>query len=192
MDFVIAFARRPSGSWDPFGFCCCSSFRRFLTAGWLGIQCLCSWLLLSKSKSVSSAARPSSFLLISVKRNEPKKNAFLDEAIPEFRWYQDFSTRHPGSVEKRRTSLCAALRVSGCKEAQALEAEGEAKPSKLSSCSWLLRIPASRDVPRPEGRRAWMPAVFRPSQDGESENPGVLPAMGLLCREKRFSLVRFF
>ena len=31
---------------------------------------------------------------------------------------------------------------------------------------------------RPGGRRAWMPAVFRPSQDGESKNPGTneLPA----------------
>jgi hypothetical protein len=28
--------------------------------------------------------------------------------------------------------------------------------------------------------------------DGESENPGALPVMGLICREKRFSLVRFF
>ena len=79
-----------------------------------GIQRLCFWLLSLNVKSVSSATRPSSFLLISVKRNEPKKNAFPDEAAPGLHCYQDFSTRHPGSVEKRRTSLCAALRVSSC------------------------------------------------------------------------------
>ncbi|WP_226467166.1 hypothetical protein, partial [Luteimonas panaciterrae] len=32
--FVVAFARRPSGGWDPFGFClcfcCCGEQRRFV------------------------------------------------------------------------------------------------------------------------------------------------------------------
>jgi len=92
-------------------------------------------LLLLKIKSVSSATRPSSFLLISVtartgarangeagpegvsamdganQRNEPKKSAFPDEAAPAFYCYQDFSTRHPRLGRKTAHILCAALRV---------------------------------------------------------------------------------
>lgn len=40
---------------------------------------------------------------------------------------------------------------------------------------------------RPGGRRTWMCAVFRPSQDGESENPrAVQPADALLTSNRHF------
>ncbi|WP_242108636.1 hypothetical protein [Luteimonas aquatica] len=39
---------------------------------------------------------------------------------------------------------------------------------------------------RPEGQRAGMPAVFRSSQEGESENPLNLSVLGLTCREGVF------
>jgi hypothetical protein len=74
---------------------------------------LCAASGIFKIKRFRPLARPSSFLLKSVKRNEPKKNACLDKALPQWNGYRDFSTRHPGSVEKRRTSVCTALRVWG-------------------------------------------------------------------------------
>src|SRR5690606_24186546 len=52
-----------------------------------------------------------SFLLMSVKRNGSKEKRFPDRANPATRWRRDFSTRHPCRVEKRRTSMCGALRV---------------------------------------------------------------------------------
>jgi hypothetical protein len=51
---------------------------------------------------------------------------------------------------------------------------------------------ANRDVlPRPEGRRAWMHAVFRFAMDGESENPDGNEVPRLICRGKPFLLVTF-
>ncbi|WP_407354064.1 hypothetical protein [Luteimonas sp. R10] len=47
-------------------------------------------------------------------------------------------------------------------------------------------------LPRPGGRRTWMCGVFRPSQDGESENPRNNETLGLLRQGRPFSLVRFF
>jgi hypothetical protein len=66
----------------------------------------------------------------------------------------------------------------------------------LIAASVFLIFPAfstiSHVLARPVGRRTGMCAVFRPSQDGESKNPDSNSAMGVLCRGKRFSLVRFF
>ncbi|MEF3080668.1 hypothetical protein V3391_00355 [Luteimonas sp. SMYT11W] len=47
------------------------------------------------------------------------------------------------------------------------------------------------DLCGPVGQRAWMPAVFRPSQDGESKNPGTNDWPDLLRRGWPFSLVPF-
>ena len=48
-----------------------------------------------------------------VKETEPKKKASPDYSVMACCSFRDFSTRHPGSVEKRRTSMCGALRVCG-------------------------------------------------------------------------------
>ena len=46
-----------------------------------------------------------------VKETKPRKRAHPDGTNPASRLFRDFSTRHPGSVEKRRTSVRGALRV---------------------------------------------------------------------------------
>jgi len=65
----------------------------------------------SNVKRFRPLSRPSSFLLVDAKRNRTKEKRLPDEANPASRSFRDFSTRHPGSVEKRRTSMCGALRV---------------------------------------------------------------------------------
>ena len=49
---------------------------------------------------------------MNVKRNEAKKKRLLDEAHSQSSLLQAFFDVHPCPVEKRRTSMCAALRVS--------------------------------------------------------------------------------
>ena len=67
----------------------------------------------SSRRSTAFALRTPSFLLMSVKRNEAKKNAFSTELTRQCHACRHFSTRGRGSVEQRPTSMCAALRVCG-------------------------------------------------------------------------------
>ena len=61
-------------------------------------------LRVGHSESTAFALRATSFLLMSVKRNEAKKNASSTELTRQRHCFGHFSTRHRGSVEKPRTS----------------------------------------------------------------------------------------
>jgi len=142
------------------------------------------WSVTSKAFRPPAAAGFISF--VGPKETNQRKGPSSTKQTRGVRICRDFSTRHPCRVEKRCASLPAALRVSGlgmplmCFQKQgshelSFRAQREicCRSREISRCARNDSLVVLPDVVlfdherifirRPEGRRAGMPAVFRPS-----------------------------